>query len=256
MAGARNPVKAVQNTIKILGKIREFDGVGVTTLEKHLSLSKGTIHCHLATLEESGFVVKESGKYHLGLQFLDFAHEVRNRYKILDIIKNEVDRLASKSGELALFTVEENTQGICLYKSEGENAVQTELYVGYRNELYHTAVGKAILAFLPEKRRESLIQQKPLESITENTITEKDDLQEELENIRDRGFAYNQEETIQGLVGIGAPVRDQQGNVLGAVSVIGPTSRMKEQRLESELPELIEQTVNVIEINATSLHSD
>ena len=226
MNGARNPVKAVQNTITILAKIRELDGVGITTLEQHLSLSKGTIHCHLATLEEAGFVIKENDKYHLGLQFLDFAHQVRKRYQILDIVEDEVDRLAKESGELALFTVEENTQGICLYKSEGQNAVQTELYVGYRNELYHTAVGKAILAFLPEDRRQSIIEQKPLESITENTITDKDDLREEIEEIRERGFAYNQEETIQGLVGIGAPVRDQQGNVLGAVSVIGPSSAL------------------------------
>ena len=255
MEGAQNPVKAVQNTITILVKIRELGSVRVTTLEKHLSLSKGTIHCHLATLEEAGFVVKEDDEYQLGLQFLDFAHQTRKRYQILDIVKDEVDRLAEESGELALFTVEENAQGICLYKSEGKNAVQTELYVGYRNELYHTAVGKAILAFLSEERRRSIIEQKPLDSITENTITDKDDLREELKDIREEGFAYNHEETIQGLVGIGAPIRDQRGTVLGAVSVIGPTSRMSEQRLEEDLLKLIEQTVNVIEINTTSLHS-
>ncbi|WP_137287778.1 IclR family transcriptional regulator [Halorussus salinisoli] len=253
MNGARNPVKAVQNGITILEKLRELDGARVTTLEQNLNLTKGTIHSHLATFEETGFVVKEGDQYQLGLQFLDLARQAQNRYQVLDIVEDEVDRLAMESGEMALFTVEENGQGICLYKAEGEDAVQTEVYVGYRNELYHTAVGKAILAFLPEERRKSIIEQKTLEPITENTITDKARLAEEMSEIREQGFAYNHEETIQGLAGIGAPVKDQQGKVFGAISVIGPTSRMDEQRLEDELPELLAQTVNVIEINATSI---
>ena len=253
MTGAKNPVKAVQNGIAILETLRELKEARVTTLERQLDLTKGTIHNHLATFEENGFVVKENEKYRLGLQFLDFSYQAKQRYQILDIVRDEVDRLAEESGEQALFTVEENSQGICLYKADGENAVQTELYVGYRNELYHTAVGKAILAFLPEERRNAIIEQIPLDPLTENTITDKERLYEEIETIRERGFAYNNEEAIQGLVGIGAPVKDQEGNVLGAIAVIGPRSRMNEQRLEEDLPELIEQTVNVIEINATSI---
>jgi DNA-binding IclR family transcriptional regulator len=254
MDGAKNPVKAVQNAIRILEKLRELNGARVTTLERNLDFTKGTIHSHLATFEEMGFVVKEGETYQLGLQFLDLAHQAKWRYQILDVVEDEVDRLAEKSDEMALFTVEENAQGICLYKSEGANAVQTEIYMGYRNELYHTAVGKAILAFLPEERRQAIVEQKVLDPLTENTITDKQQLLDEIELIRERGFAYNHGETIPGLVGIGAPVRDQDGGVLGAISVIGPASRIDEQRLEHDLPQLLEQTVNVIEINATSVH--
>lgn len=253
MDGAKNPVKTVQNAILILEKLRELDGAGVTTLERNLTLTKGTIHSHLATFEEMGFVVKNDETYQLGLQFLDLAHQAKRRYQILDVVEEEVDRLAEESGEMALFTVEENAQGICLYKAEGANAVQTEVYVGYRNELYHTAVGKAILAFLPEERRRAIVEQKALKPLTENTITDKQQLLDEIESIRERGLAYNHGETIPGLVGIGAPVKDQAGSVLGAISVIGPASRMDERRLEQELPQLLEQTVNVIEINATSV---
>lgn len=253
MKDARNPVKAVQNTARILDEIRRNEGARVKTLEERLDLTKGAIHNHLATLQESGYVVKESEEYQLGLRFLDIAHHARNRFKILDIVGDQVDRLAEESGELVLFTVEENHKGVCLYKAEGKNAVQTDLYVGYRNDLHHTAVGKAILAFLPKAKRREIIENGDLAQITDATITEEQQLYEELEEIRERGLAYNHGESIQGLVGVGAPVRDQEGGVLGAISVIGPTSRLNEQQLEEEFPQPLMQTVNVIEINATSL---
>lgn len=253
MTEAKNPVKAVQNALMILGELQSRNGTRLRTLERNLDLTKGTIHSHLATLEEGGYVVKEGNEYRLGLQFLDLAHRARERYQRLDVVQDEVDRLAEESGEVALFTVEENAEGICLYKAEGENAVQTDLYVGYRNGLYHTAVGKAILAFVPESRREQLIEQQTMEPITENTITDRDRLREEIAEVRDRGFAYNHGEAIRGLTGIGAPVRDQEENVLGAISVIGPTSRMSEERIHDDILKQLQQTVNIIEINTTSI---
>ncbi|MFC4440010.1 MULTISPECIES: IclR family transcriptional regulator [Natrialbaceae] len=253
MNAAKNPIQAVQRTLEIVGVLRDQREARVTDIADELGLSKGTIHCHLATLEQNGYVVKNGQRYALGLRFIDLAHHAKNRVDIYDITRAEVDTLAAESGEMSLFTVEEHGEGVCLYKAEGEDAVQTELYVGYRNGLYHTAVGKALLAFMPEERREEIIQQTDLEQITPNTITDPDELREELAEIRERGIAYNHEETIQGLVGIGAPIRDQDGTLYGAVSLIGPVSRMEDERLTEELPELIRRAVNIIEVNITSL---
>lgn len=253
MNAAKNPIQAVQRTLEIVDVLRDQREARVTDIADELGLSKGTIHCHLATLEQNGYVVKNGQRYALGLRFIDLAHHAKNRVDIYDITRAEVDTLAAESGEMSLFTVEEHGEGVCLYKAEGEDAVQTELYVGYRNGLYHTAVGKALLAFMPEERREEIIQQTDLEQITPNTITDPDELREELAEIRERGIAYNHEETIQGLVGIGAPIRDQDGTLYGAVSLIGPVSRMEDERLTEELPELIRRAVNIIEVNITSL---
>lgn len=253
MNSAKHPIQAVQRTLDIVDVLREQREARVTDIADELDLSKGTIHCHLATLEQNGYVVKNGQRYALGLRFLDLAHHAKNRVDIYDITQAEVDALAAESGEMALFTVEEHGEGVCLYKAEGEDAVQTELYVGYRNGLYHTAVGKALLAFMPEERREEIIQGTDFEQITPNTITDPDELREQLAEIRERGIAYNHEETIQGLVGVGAPIRDQDGTLYGAVSLIGPVSRMEEERLTEELPQLIRRAVNIIEVNITSL---
>lgn len=253
MTEAKNPVQAVQRTIDIVDYLRDTGGARVTEIADEVGVSKGTAHCHLATLMQNGYAVKDGNEYKLGLRFLDLAHHAQDRVDIYDVTTTEVDTLAEESGEMALFTVEEDGKGVCMYIAEGDNAVQTEIYVGYRNDLYHTAVGKAILAFMPPKRRDQLIEEIEFEQFTPNTITDERRLREELEQIREEGIAYNHEESIQGLVGAGAPICDQSGTVYGAISIIGPARRMTEDRLKGEIPELIHQAVNIIEINITSL---
>lgn len=253
MTEAKNPVQAVQRTLDIVSVLKEREGARVVEIANEVGISKGSVHCHLATLEENGYVVNDGDEYKLGLRFIDMAHHAKNRIKIHDIAREEVETLAEESGEMALFTVEEGGEGVCLHTAEGEDAVQTEVYVGYRNELYHTAVGKAMLAFMPPEKRDRIIEASEFEAISPNTITDEAELRTELEQIRDEGIAYNHGETIQGLVGVGAPIHDQDGTLYGAISIIGPVRRMDEERLISELPEMIQRAVNIIEINTTSL---
>lgn len=253
MTEAKNPVQAVQRTLDIIEILRKTGGTRITEIAKEIGVSKGTVHCHLATLEENGYVVNEESTYKLGLRFIDLAHHAKNRIEIYDVTTSEVDALADESGEMALFTVEEDGEGICLYIAQGPEAVQTEVYVGYRNKLYHTAVGKAMLAFMPPKRRDRILTETELEPITSSTVTSEEGLRKELEQIRRDGIAYNHGETINGLVGVGSPIRDQDGTVYGAISVIGPIRRMEEERLENEILEMIQRAVNIIEINITAL---
>lgn len=253
MTEAKNPVQAVQRTLDIIDVLRDTGGARVTEIANEIGVSKGTVHCHLATLQENGYVVNEDTEYKLGLRFIDLAHYANDRIEIYDIATSEVDTLAEESGEMALFTVEEGGEGICLYTAEGEDAVKTEVYVGYRNELYHTAVGKAMLACMAPEKRKGIIEGTEFESLTPNTITDEEELYTELERIREDGIAYNHEETIQGLVGAGAPICDQDGSPYGAISIIGPVRRMDEARLTTEIPAMIRQAVNIIEINITSL---
>lgn len=250
----RKRIRAVQSTLDIISTLKERNGAGVTELAREVDVSKGTVHNHLVTLEENGYVVKdEDDTYHLGLKFLDVAHAVQSEIPVLDLVRSEVDELAEKSGELALFTVEEHGVGVCLHVAYGENAVQTPIHVGYRSELHHTAVGKAILAHLPRERVEEIVDRRGLPRITEHTITDQGELIEHLEEIEERGYALNEEESIHGLVGVGAPVKNQDGTILGALSIIGPNSRLEDESLHRELPEMLARSVNIIEVNSTSL---
>jgi DNA-binding IclR family transcriptional regulator len=215
------------------------------------------VYNHLATLMDDDYIVKnEQDQYFLGLRFVDISHNAQGRIPILDLARTEVEKLAEKSGEMALFTVEEHGMGVCLNVAYGDQAVQTPLYVGHRDYLHHTAVGKAILAHLPDERVDAIVEQRGLPEVTEHTITNRDDLEAELEEVRKRGIAFNKQETIHGLVGVGAPITDQTGTVMGALSVIGPSSRIDEDRFQKDLPDMIMRSVNIIEINSTSIDSD
>lgn len=252
MADSPTTVQSVETALAVLEYLQERGEVGVTELADELGMSKGSAHAHLHTLKQQGYVVADDGRYSIGLRFLDFAHGIREREPLYDVVNEQVDALAERSGELALFTVPEGCEGVCLYAAGGDQAVRTKVHPGYRSGLHHTAVGKAILAFIPAERRDALLDASSLAAHTEATITDPEALREELATIRERGVAYNRGETIPGLTGVGAPVRHPDDEVYGALSIIGPSSRMTDDRL-AELTDLIQQSVDVVEINATAL---
>lgn len=252
-AGERRTVSAVQFSCDILNTLQQLNGAGVTEIADHLDVSKGAVHTHLATLEANELVIKQDREYRLSLRFLGLGKYVRNQIKIYDVIEEETERLAEVSGEVAQFMVEQHGRGVYLYKAEGENAVQTSSYIGNRNPMHCTALGKAILAYLPEDRVDEIIDRHGLPAKTPNTITDEDTLHKELEEIRERGLAFDREEIFKGLQCAAAPVLDQNEDVIGAVSVTGPTSRMQGDRLKQEIAEMIQHTSNVIEVNAAQV---
>jgi DNA-binding IclR family transcriptional regulator len=138
---------------------------------------------------------------------------------------------------------------VFLYRKTGEHAVATNSGTGKRMYLHSTAAGKSILAHLTRENVEAIIDEWGLPAITENTISNREALFDELEAIRDRGYAFNHEENIEGLHAVGAPlVLDEQG-VIGALSISGPTHRMKGDWFDRELPDRLLGIVNELELN-------
>ncbi|KYH24425.1 putative HTH-type transcriptional regulator ArcR [Halalkalicoccus paucihalophilus] len=246
-------VKAVQLSCDILDALRALDGAGVTEVANHVGVSKGAVHTHLATLKANELVVNHDGEYQLSLRFIDLGEYIRDQIGISNIVEEEIKKLAENSGEIAQFMVEEHGRGVYLAKAEGENAVQTLSYVGNRNPLHCTALGKAILAYTPEERVNEIVDRHGLPAKTSNTITERDKLFDELERVRERALAFDRGEIFKGLQCVAAPVLDHDGEVIGAVSVTGPRSRMQDDHHEQEIAEMVRHTSNVIEVNAAQV---
>ncbi|MDX1745101.1 MAG: IclR family transcriptional regulator [Halobacteriales archaeon] len=242
-------VGATETTLRILETLKELDGAGVTEVAKLLGIPKSTVHNHVSTLLRNEYVVKEGDTYRVGLQFLEFGEYIRTRMPIYDVARPEVERLATETGELANLLVEEHGKGVYLCRAKGSQAVRLDTYAGMRVHLHCTALGKAILANLPDERVREIIETHGLPARTETTITDRDALDVELEGIRERGFAYDREERLAGLQCVAAPIKNLEGNAVGAISVSGPTSRMKGERFTEEIPERLISTANVIELN-------
>lgn len=243
-----NTVGASERTFRILETLSEHDGMGVTELAEEFDLPKSTIHNHLNTLLQNEYIVKEDGTYRIGLRSLKLGAHARRRKDIYEKGKPEVDKLAQQTGELANLAVEEHGRGVYLYLTKGDQAVGLDTFAGKRFHLHCTALGKAILAHLPEERTAEIIDRHGLPERTANTITDRDELFKELATIRDQGYAYDRAERLEGLCCVAAPIKRHDGEILGAISVARPTSRMKPDRLDEITDQLLD-SANVIELN-------
>lgn len=241
-------IRSVEIVFNIIDILKDNGETGVTELAEELTHSKSTIYSHLQTLKNQGVVVQNNGKYRLSLYVLEMARNVRQQIGNYDIIRAEIDTLAEETGEIAHFGIEEHGHIAYLYKAAGEGSVNTSSNIGKRQPMYATALGKVILAYLPAEIREDIIQQIEYETWTANTISSTDELTDELEEIRNQGYGIDDEEQIEGLRCVAAPVNDGE-NVFGAVSLTGPASYFTLDRIHEDLCESVRSTANVIELN-------
>lgn len=248
---ARNPIKSTETTFKIVEALMELDGAGVSELAAHIGMPRSTVHNYLSTLEQEEYVVNENGRYEVGIRFLELGAHARDRKQIYEIARPEVRRLAEETGELANLLTEEHGRGIYLQRARGDQAVQVEAHVGTRVSLHSTALGKSILASLSDGRVDEIIETHGLDPVTPNTVTDREQLFEQLAAIRDRGYALDDEERLDGLRCVAAPILSNDDRVLGAVSVSGPSHRIRGDHFRETLPNRVLETVNVIELNVT-----
>lgn len=241
-------VQAVEIALDILGVLQEQGAAGVTDIASALDRSKGTVHSHLVTLVENEYVVKEGDTYRLSLKFVDLSQTVTDELAGYDIVKEELEDLAETSGELAQFATEEHGRAVYLHKVGSEKAVQTASSPGDRENLHCISLGKAMLAHMPESRVDEILEENGMPSYTDQTITNREALKTELEKIRERGYAFDEEEKIEGIRCVAAPVLED-GDIFGAISVSGPSTRLRDDFYREELPNLVTRSANVIEIN-------
>ena len=253
-ADDRSPrtLETVTRACRVIEALEELDGAGVTELADYLGLSKSSTHSYLATLREQQFVVKSGDTYELGLEFLYLGTAVRHNHTLYRHGSGEIEKLADETGEYVHLMAEQHGLERNVYKVAGENAVGAEYHAVKQQRadyLHVSSTGKAVLAQLERDRLERILDRYGLVERTEHTITDRETLYDELQRIRERGYAVNDEEEIRGIRAVGAPIVDSDGTVLGALSVSGPTSRFDGEFFYEELPELVIGSANVVEAN-------
>lgn len=247
-------VQSVEKTLSILEYLHARGYARITELAEETGFSKSTVHKHLATLVEHEYVIKEDELYMPSLRFLDFGGKMRANLPRHGEIKQKMRELADMTDEIAQFAVLEYGKTVTLYREVGRKGVFTKLRIGSRMPINQTAGGKAILSQLSEPDIRRIIETYGLPAATENTITDAETLFEEIETVRERGYAFNEEETIDGLVGVSVPIElqgDRGERILGACTVSGPRHRLAGTKLQEELPQHLLSTVNELELNIT-----
>lgn len=263
------PVQSSEKLFRILERLVETGGEGVTALAEATGLPKSTVHLHLQSLQEAGYVIKSQATYRPSFRLLELGDQTRQNHDVYRAGREEVDTLARDTNELVNLGVPENGKVRLIYlrEVEGEAAhdplsVSTEFEAtksrasvlsesyehlpGKALDMHATAMGKAILAELPTEEVERIVDRHGLPRHTDRTITSRDRLFEELESVREEGFAVDDECRVQGLCCVATAVT-LRGDPVAAVSISGLADRLNGE-YRQRLANRVTNTAGVIEI--------
>lgn len=252
MSSNNRRIQSFETTHAILEVLRKNGSIALSTLDDNLDVTKATIHTHLMTLKAVGFVEKQDGRYQLGPKLMTYGAHVKNRQLIYQAGKVPAMELALETGEIVEIATEHNGRCAILHRFYGENIVDTDYQQQSLEEfrhLHYGATGKAMLAHMEPERVDRMIEQYGLPQRTENTITDRETLLEELETIRERGYAFNDEEEVRGIRAVGTHVLNSDQRLIGAICLAGPRGRVNNTQFTEEFPRLINETQSIIEIN-------
>ncbi|WP_090507574.1 IclR family transcriptional regulator [Natronorubrum sediminis] len=241
-------VRATETSFEVINCVQAHQGATLSTVANDLGKAKSTVHRHVRTLEELGYLTRTGDELHVGLRFLKLGETARTREDEYQLAAEKVDEFARKTNERAQFIVEEGGYGICVFRASGDQAVDTEPRVGSRMPLHATAAGRAILAFDTDGALERVLERQGLPAYTGETITDEATLRTELEETKERGYAINRNEHIDGLTAFGAPVRGPGDEIIGSFSISGPTHRYDGGK-EDEIITILQGTTNELELN-------
>jgi IclR family transcriptional regulator, KDG regulon repressor len=238
-------VLVLHKTLDILENIRSYSsndkpaGVKLSDLARAVDMPKATVYRILSTLESRGFLDRsEDGGYRIARKLFD----LQPRHPIEQILNRvappKMEELAKSCRETVNLGILDGGEVVVVNTVESPQTIRMSSKIGNRRCLHTTAIGKVLLAALPEKEMLRLIRLKGLPRLTPYTIVNRTALITEIDRVRERGYAIdNQENELDGRC-IGAPIAGPDGRVVAALSISGPVFRMDLNRARSLAPKL------------------
>ncbi len=227
-------VRSLTRALRILEHLAEnSDGMTLTEVSEAASLPPSTVHRLLTTLESERFVRPEAGTnlWRIGVSaFIVGAAFARSRDK-LNLARPYLKRLMELSGETANLYVISDGEAVCIGQIESRHAMRAITGVGGRVPLHSSAAGKVLAAFMSDDARSSTVEMVRFERATERTLPDAPAFIRALGEVRELGYAIDDEEHAEGLRCVAAPIFDEHGHPVAAVSVSGPSARVQTQRL-------------------------
>ena len=221
-------VQSIERAASIMRSFSEFEPeLGVTELSRRLGLHKSTVSRILSALQREGFVGQNqaTGKYRLGVGLISLAGVALGRVDVRAAAFDHLDALVRLTHEGAGVAMLDGNEAVIVLDAPSPQPVRYVNWIGRRLPLHCTASGKVLLSGMPPSGR-WLANPQPLHRYTTNTITATKQLDEELADIAAKGYAVSIEEFELGYSAIAAPIHNHAGQVVGAVSLFGPSFRL------------------------------
>lgn len=241
-------VKSLHKAIDVLNCFTEKPSLGVTEISEKLDLYKSNVHNILTTFKAMDYLEQdeESGKYRLGMAVFSLCRALGDNFSITKIAMPYMQEMANMTNERVYLGIPNDDEVVyleSLYPAEAFNMMRT--LMGERAKMYCTGIGKAMLANLPEERIEDYIGRE-LEAFTENTITDKEKLREELRITKARGYAIDDMEHEFGIRCVAMPIFNRGGQLEAAISVSGPSLRFDDKKI-TQIAKILSKYVGKIE---------
>jgi len=252
---SRYRVQSVERALTVLEALGEAgrDGMTLTELSRTLGVSKSTAYAILSTMRTRGFVADSGAglqrRYRLGSELARLGDAVVSQYELRDVAMPVLHLLTDATGLTSRVAVRDEIHAVAIGRVDArKGVVRFAANLGRREHLHSSAVGKAMLALLPDPEVRAIAAESGLPAKTSHTIAHVDALLRDLVTVRRRGYAIDDEEDTEGVFCVGAPVLDRQGTCLGAISVTG---------LKLDLPAWrIEQLGEVVRAHAAQISAE
>lgn len=243
------PVKSLEKSLAILKLLTQTGkDLSITEMGKSLSLGKGTIHRMLDTLKAHQFVRQDphSLKYGLGLCAFEMASTFQKEAFLRKIVSLPLKKLSENCREAISASILEHNEVRYIARFESREALRVSIGEGTRFPAHCTATGKILLSSFSDDYLERLYDRKGLlAALTANSITSRKKLFEALQTVRREGVAFDLEEALLGVNCVARPIRDTKNEVVAAISISGPISRMTPDKMQ-ELSALLLVTARQI----------
>lgn len=213
---------------------------GVTELSEELQLTKSNVHRLLQGLVRQGFArnVSDSGQYELTMKLWELGSYVFGRLDVRQISMPYMEVLAAETSETVHLSALDGVDALYLAKIDSPQPVRAYTNVGVRAPAHCVATGKAQLAWANSVTIDTVKQK--LEAHTSKSITQAEQLDQELARVRTQGYALNHGEWREQVCGVAAPIRDASGRVVASIGISGPAERLKLRIMQSMAPTVIE----------------
>jgi IclR family acetate operon transcriptional repressor len=224
--------QSVSRALSLLIRLSdEPEGLNLSELARRVKLAPSTAHRLLTTLQLDQFVRFEDGRWLTGVQSFNVGSAYLRARDLCYMSRPYLRILMQETGETSNLALVENDELVYLAQTECPELMRALARPGAKAPLTCSAVGKAALAFMPRQQAEQMIDKAGILQMTRKSHVTAASLWRDLDQIRNRGFAFDNEEHSDGLRCVAAPLFNKGGEVLGAISVSGPSVRVSDQKL-------------------------
>jgi IclR family KDG regulon transcriptional repressor len=236
-------IQSLDRALNILDVLADREGsIGLTELASHMGLDTSTVYRLLATLRAHGYAQQDERdrRYSLGPKAIELGQKALSKFTLRSKGSPFVRELASKTGETAHLASMVGGQPIYVDKRVGSGPLSISAQIGVVALPYCTATGKAIAAYLPDAELDRLLGQTELRKLTENTIADAETLKKHLEEVREQGYAMDDEEYHPGIRCLAAPIFDHGGSIVGSIGISASVATLNGDKMARSLATLLD----------------